>query len=67
MLTSKITNIDTSATQTEKGNFFKLEAETDLNADQAEKLRYGLEGRLTMIRGRKSFLRYYLDRFLKQE
>ena len=67
VLTSKITNIDTSATQTEKGNFFKLEAETDLNADQAEKLRYGLEGRLTMIRGRKSFLRYYLDRFLKQE
>lgn len=67
VLTSKITNIDTSATQTEKGNFFKLEAETDLNADQAEKLRYGLEGRLTMIRGRKSFLRYYLDRFLKQK
>ena len=67
VLTSKITNIDTSATQTEKGNFFKLEAETDLSAEQAEKLRYGLEGRLTMIRGKKSFLRYYLDRFLKQE
>ena len=67
VLTSKITNIDTSATKTEKGNFFKLEAETDLNAEQAEKLRYGLEGRLTMITGRKSFLRYYLDRFLKQE
>lgn len=67
VLTSKITNIDTSATQTEKGNFFKLEAETNLNAEQAEKLRYGLEGRLTMITGRKSFLRYYLDRFLKQE
>ena len=67
VLTSKITNIDTSATQTEKGNFFKLEAETDLSAEQAEKLRYGLEGRLTMITGRKSFLRYYLDRFLKQE
>ena len=67
VLTSKITNIDTSATQTEKGNFFKLEAETDLSAEQAEKIRYGLEGRLTMIIGRKSFLRYYLDRFLKQE
>ena len=67
VLTSTITNIDTSATQTEKGNFFKLEADTDLNAEQAEKLRYGLEGRLTMITGRKSFLRYYLDRFLKQE
>ena len=67
VLTSKITNIDTSATQTEKGNFFKLEAETDLNAEQAEKLRYGLEGRLTMITGRKSFLHYYLDRFLKRE
>ena len=67
VLTSKITNIDISATQTEKGNFFKLEAETDLSAEQAEKIRYGLEGRMTMITGKKSFLRFYLDYLLKQE
>lgn len=67
VLRSKITSIDTNATKTEKGNFFKLEAETDLNSVDAEKIRYGLEGRMTMITGKKSFLRFYLDYLLKQE
>ena len=67
VLRSKITSIDTNATKTEKGNFFKLEAETDLNSEDAEKIRYGLEGRMTMITGKKSFLRFYLDYLLKQE
>ena len=67
VLRSKITSIDTNATKTEKGNFFKLEAETDLNSENAEKIRYGLEGRMTMITGKKSFLRFYLDYLLKQE
>ena len=40
-LDSTITSIDTTATKTEKGNFFKIEAETNLTSEQAEKLRYG--------------------------
>lgn len=66
-LTSKITNIDTTATKTEKGNFFKLEAETDLRPEQAEKLRYGIEGRLVMITGKKTYLQAFLDHFLRKE
>ena len=66
ILTSTITGIDTTATKTETGNFFKIEADTDLTADQAEKIRYGLEGRLNLITGKKSFLNYYLDRLLRQ-
>ena len=67
VLVSAITNIDATATKTEKGNFFKIEAETSLTPEQAEKLRYGSEGRLTLITGKKSYLRYYLDQFLNRE
>ena len=67
VLVSAITNIDATATKTEKGNFFKIEAETSLTPEQAEQLRYGVEGRLQMITGRKSYLRYYLDQFLNKE
>ena len=66
VLTSTLSSIDATATKTEKGNFFKIEADTDLVPEQAEKLRYGLEGRLTMITGKKSYLRYYLDHFLNK-
>ena len=66
-LDSTITSIDATATKTEKGNFFKIEAETNLTSEQTEKLRYGVEGRLQMITGKKSYLRYYLDQFLNKE
>ncbi len=35
--------------------------------EQAEQLRYGLEGRLQIITGKKSYLRYYLDDFMNWE
>ena len=63
-LVSTITSIDTIATKTDQGNFFKIEAETKITREQAENLRYGLEGRLQIIIGKKSYLRYYLDDFL---
>ena len=66
-LISTITSIDTIATRTDQGNFFKIEAETKITQEQAEKLRYGLEGHLQIITGKKSYLRYYLDDFLNRE
>lgn len=66
-LVSTITSIDTIATRTDQGNFFKIEAETKITQEQAEKLRYCLEGRLQIITGKKSYLRYYLDDFLNWE
>ena len=66
-LVSTITSIDTIATRTDRGNFFKIEAETKITREQAEQLRYGLEGRLQIITGKKSYLRYYLDDFLNWE
>ena len=66
-LVSTITSIDTIATKTDQGNFFKIEAETKITREQAENLRYGLEGNLQIITGKKSYLRYYLDDFLNWE
>ena len=66
-LVSTITSIDTIATKTDQGNFFKIEAETKITREQAENLRYGLEGRLQIIIGKKNYLRYYLDDFLNRE
>ena len=66
-LVSTITSIDTIATKTDQGNFFKIEAETKITREQAENLRYGLEGRLQIIIGKKNYLRYYLDDFLNWE
>lgn len=54
-LVSTITSIDTIATKTDQGNFFKIEAETKITREQAEKLRYGLEGNLQIITGKKSY------------
>ena len=65
-LDSTITSIDATATKTEQGNFFKIEAETNLTSEQAATLRYGLEGRLQMITGKKSYLRYFWDQFLNK-
>ncbi|EGV00709.1 bacteriocin secretion accessory protein [Streptococcus oralis SK313] len=65
-LDSTITSIDATATKTKQGNFFKIEAETHLTSEQAATLRYGLEGRLQMITGKKSYLRYFWDQFLNK-
>ena len=66
-ISSIISSIDASATKTEKGNFFKLEADTDLSDEQAKNLRYGVEGRLQVIKGRRSYLSYYLDKLFNRE
>lgn len=66
-LTFTISSIDTTATKTEQGNFFKLEAETKLSDKQSQNLRYGLEGRAVMITGKKTYFQYYVDQFLNKK
>ena len=67
VLKSKISNIDNNATKTEKGNFFKVEAEITLTGAQAKKVRYGIEGRAVVITGSKTYFDYYLDQFLRKD
>ena len=61
-LHSEISNIDTRATQTESGNYFKVECVTNLTQDQANVLKYGLEGKFIMITGQKTYFSYYRDK-----
>lgn len=61
---AKITSIDNSATRTEKGNFFKVESTVKLTEKESKLMKYGAEGRIILITGKKSYLDYYLDEFL---
>lgn len=57
-----IQNMDTSATRTKQGNFFKVEALVPLNTQQAKRLSYGLEGKVTLITHKTTYLNYLLDK-----
>lgn len=65
ILQSKISHIDINATKTEAGNFFKIRAETAISNKQIDTLKYGMEGHLVIITGEKTYLNYYLEKFLK--
>lgn len=62
-LTSTISSIATAAISTEQGNFFRVEAETELSPEDLETVKYGLEGRFIVITGVKTYLQYYIDKF----
>lgn len=66
-LTSTITSIASAATATENGNFFKVEAETELSPDEIDTIKYGLEGRFIIITSQKTYFNYYKDKFLGQD
>ena len=66
-LSAKLSSIDSSATRTENGNFFKVEADFKLSKEESKLLKYGLEGRLILITGKKSYLNYYLDKFIGEK
>lgn len=63
-LRSTISRIDTKATKTELGNFFKITAEVEISEQQTQVLKYGMEGSLVVVTGEKTYLNYYLDKFL---
>lgn len=63
-LKSKITSIDTNATRTKAGSYFKVTAKTKLSTDQVKDLKYGSTGDVVVVTGTKTYLDYYLDKFL---
>ena len=65
-LDSTITSIDATATKTEQGNFFKIEAETNLTSEQAEKTSLWFRRSPTDDYRKKSYLRYFWDQFLNK-
>lgn len=59
IMASTISHIDSVATTTESGNLFKVEAEADILADQINHLRYGMEGKMSIVTGKQTFASYY--------
>ncbi|HJF18920.1 MAG TPA: bacteriocin secretion accessory protein [Enterococcus columbae] len=62
VLEAKVQSIDTSATRTKQGNYFKVESLVSVNELQAKQLSYGLEGRVTLITHTTTYLNYFLDK-----
>lgn len=63
-LQSKITSIDSSAIKTKEGNYSKVIVDVKLSSKQLKDLKYGSSGDLVVVTGEKTYLKYYLDKFL---
>ncbi|AGU83030.1 bacteriocin secretion accessory protein [Streptococcus anginosus] len=59
-----INKIDTSATETKQGNLFKVTAKAKISKSNGPVIKYGLQGRVTIVIAKKSFFNYYKDKLL---
>lgn len=59
-----INKIDTSATETKQGNLFKVTAKAKISKSNGQVIKYGLQGRVTIVIAKKSFFDYYKDKLL---
>lgn len=59
-----INKIDTSATETKQGNLFKVTAKAKISKFNGQVIKYGLQGRVTIVIAKKSFFDYYKDKLL---
>ena len=62
VLDAQVQRMDTRATCTKPGNFFKIVALVSVNTQQAKRLSYGLEGKVTLITHKTTYLNYLLDK-----
>ena len=60
----KLESIDNSATETERGNVFRVTARASISEKEAQNLRYGLEGRVTSVIDQKTYFNYFIDKLL---
>ncbi|KRO09291.1 leucocin a secretion protein [Paucilactobacillus hokkaidonensis] len=60
-LNGKISKIDSAATQTKAGNFFRVKAELNLPRDQRLNLHYGIQGQIMLVTDHKTYFNYYKD------
>ncbi|HFI0903107.1 TPA: HlyD family efflux transporter periplasmic adaptor subunit, partial [Streptococcus suis] len=60
----KIQSIDKTATKTEQGNLFKIEALAQLSDKESKLVQYGLQGRVTTVIAKKTYFDYYKDKIL---
>lgn len=64
VLLGKVKVIDASSTETKEGNLFKVKAQATISEADSRILKYGMQGRVTSIIGKKTFFNYYKDKIL---
>ncbi|MGT2929783.1 hypothetical protein ACVR1G_06045 [Streptococcus dentasini] len=64
MLTGEVMSIDTTATVAKSANLFKVTATVKLSDKERSQIKYGLQGRVTSIIGKKTYFNYYKDKLL---
>lgn len=64
-LKCKISEISVAPEKTAKGSFFKVTAHTKVTKENKTNLRYGLEGSVSIITGKKTYFDYYKDKIIK--
>lgn len=67
IIEGKISNIDTTATNTKQGNYFKVVASVNLSKSEYRQVKYGSEGSVTVITGEKTWFKYIKDKIFKNE
>ncbi len=65
IISGNIRTVDTSATSTKQGNYFKVVASVNLSEDDYKQVKYGTEGTVTIITGKKTWFSYVKDQMFK--
>lgn len=60
-LTGTIKTISSAPITSKEGSFYKCVAGTNVNVREREQIKYGLDGRVTIIKGSKTWFNYYKD------
>ena len=67
ILQGKVRDVDTTATNTKRGNYFKVLSNVDITEDEYKQIKYGSEGIITVITGEKTWFNYIADQIFKDE
>lgn len=67
ILEGKVHRVETTATNTKQGNYFKIIAHVALSNLEYTQIKYGSEGTVTIITGEKTWFNYIKDQIFKNE
>lgn len=66
-LTGTVTTIDVATRQTEQGSGYLVKVTVPLTDENRRDVKYGMTGRVSFVTGRKTFLKDWVDRYLRGE
>ena len=64
LIAGKVTSIASTATSAENENLFKIVAEVQLDKTLSQQLKYGMEGKVVCITGKKTYFELLKEKFL---